>query len=107
MTQSASSRGFGQSNRRWLGYADGTPVQPRELRYGSRELRAASELARRLPYSPPIWPVLGSAARDPALIRALLAVWRLPLVDLHVRSAHAHASTSVGPPRPILPRPPF
>jgi len=102
MTQSASSRGFGQSNRRWLGYADGTPVHPRELRYGSWELRAASELARRLPYSPPIWPVLGSVARDPALIGALLAVWRLPVVHLQVRPADADAWTSVGPVGRIL-----
>lgn len=97
--QQASSRASGQTDRRWLGHAGGTPVQPREFRYGSWEFQAASDLAGRLPYSPPIWAVLGSVARNPALIRALLAVWRLPVVDLQVRSADADAwlTTCVGP----------
>jgi hypothetical protein len=95
--QPALSRESGQTDRRWLDRADRTSVQPRELRYGSREFQAASDLARRLPSSPPIRAVLGNVARDPALIRALLAVWRLPVVDLQVRSADADAwLTSVG-----------
>jgi len=34
---------------------------------------------------------MGSVVRDPALIRALVAVWRLPVVDLRVRRADADA----------------
>jgi hypothetical protein len=102
--QPASSREAGQTNRRRLGYVNGAPVHTREFRYGSWEFRAASDLTRRLPYSPPVWAVLGSVARDPALIRALLAVWRLPVVDLKVRSADADAwlTTCAGPVGRIL-----
>jgi hypothetical protein len=35
-------------------------------------------------------------ARDPALIRALLAIWRLPVVDLRVRLADADAWLTTG-----------
>jgi hypothetical protein len=34
---------------------------------------------------------MGSVVRDPALIRVLVAVWRLPVVDLRVRPADADA----------------
>ena len=64
-----------------------TPVQRRELHYGSREFTAASDLARSLPYSPGFSALIGSVARDPALIRAVVAVWRLPVIDLRVRRA--------------------
>jgi hypothetical protein len=66
-------------------------VQRRELRYGSREFLAASDLARRLPYSPPVSALVGSLVRDPALIRVLVAVWRLPVVELRVRQADSDA----------------
>ena len=69
------------------GFAGQAAVQRRELRYGTWEFRAASDLARRLPYSRPIAALMGSVVRDPALIRALVAVWRLPVVDLRVRQA--------------------
>jgi hypothetical protein len=67
------------------------PVQRRELRYGSWEFLAASDLARRLPYSPRIPALIGSVLRDPALIRVFVAVWRLPVVELRVRRADADA----------------
>jgi hypothetical protein len=69
------------------GFAGQAAVQRRELRYGTREFLAASDLARRLPYSRPTAALMGSVVRDPALIRALVAVWRLPVVDLRVRQA--------------------
>jgi hypothetical protein len=67
------------------------PVQRRELRYGSWEFLAASDLARRLPYSPRIPALIGSVLRDPALIRVFVAIWRLPVVELRVRRADADA----------------
>jgi hypothetical protein len=76
----------------WVyGSAGRAQVQRRELRYGSWEFVAASDLARRLPYSPPVSALIGSVVRDPALIRVLVAVWRLPVVDLRVRRADADA----------------
>ena len=63
----------------------------RELRYGSREFLAGSDLARRLPYSPRVSDLVGSVVRDPALIRVLVAVWRLPVLDLRVQRADADA----------------
>jgi hypothetical protein len=83
------------------GFAVLAPVQRRELRYGSREFRAASDLARRSPQSPRIAAVMGSVVRDPALIRALVAVWRLPVVDLRVRRADfdAWSGAHFGPAR--------
>ena len=102
--QPASSREFGRADPAWRGHgcADHTPVQQREFRHGSwvqqRELRhgsweflAASDLARRLPYSPRVSALIGSVVRDPALIRVLVAVWRLPVVDLRVRRADVDA----------------
>lgn len=67
------------------------PVPRRELRYGSREFLAGSDLARRLPYSPRVSDLVGSVVRDPALIRVLVAVWRLPVLDLRVQRADADA----------------
>ena len=67
------------------------PVQRRELRFDSQEFRAASDLARRLPYPPRASALIGSVVRDPALIRVLVAVWRLPVVSLQVRRADAEA----------------
>lgn len=69
------------------GFAGQAPVLRHELRYGSREFHAASDLARRFPHSPRIPALMGSAVRDPALIRAFVAIWRLPNVDLRVRRA--------------------
>jgi len=43
----------------------------------------------RLSGSPPVSALIGSVVRDPALIRVLVAVWRLPVVDLQVRRADA------------------
>ena len=98
-SQPASRRELGRTYGGWLGYADRTPVQPRELRYGSREFRAASDLARRLPYSPRVTTLLGNVLRDPALIRIVVDIWRLPVVDLRVRLADVDAwfGAFVGP----------
>ena len=73
------------------GCIDQTPVRRRELRYGSREFLAASDLARRLPYPLRIPALIGSVVRDPALIRLLVAIRRLPVVDLRVRQADVDA----------------
>ena len=65
--------------------------QRRELRYGSREFLAASDWARSLPryHRAPV--MLGSMVRHPAVLRALPAVWRLPVTDLRVRQTDADA----------------
>ena len=91
--QPASSRELGRADPGWwvYGRADHAPVQRRELRYGSWEFIAASDLARRLPDSPRVSSVIGSVVRDPALIRVLVAVWRLPVVDLRVQHTDADA----------------
>jgi hypothetical protein len=91
--QSAASRDYGRADPEWLGYdcANQPLVQRRELRYGSWEFRAASDLARRLDYSHRVSALIGSVVRDPALIRVLIAVWRLPVVDLRVRRDDADA----------------
>jgi hypothetical protein len=89
--QPASSRKPGPTGpgRRGYGCAIGVPVQRRELRYGSWEFRAASDLARCLPSSSPASALIGSVARHPPMLRVLAAVWRLPLIDLRVRQAEA------------------
>jgi len=91
--QPAASREYGRADPEWLGYgcADQPPVQRRELGYGSREFRAASDLARRLPHSPRVSALIGNVVRHPPLIRVLIAVWQLPLVDLRVRREDADA----------------
>jgi hypothetical protein len=73
------------------GFADRAFVHRRELRYGSREFLAASDLARRLPYSPRISAFIGSLVREPALLRVVVAVRRLPVIDLRVRRADVDA----------------
>ena len=52
--QEAPSREYGRADPGgWAhGCADQAPAARRELRYGSREFLAASDLARRLPHSP-------------------------------------------------------
>jgi hypothetical protein len=92
-SQPASSRKPGRTGPGWRGYgrANGAPIQRRELRYGSWEFRAASDLARRLPNSSPAPALIGSVARQPAMLRVLAAVWRLPVTDLRVRQAEADA----------------
>src|SRR5262245_16791625 len=97
----ASMGGLGSADGRWRGNgradgrrqsngrADQAPVRGRELRYDSWEFRAASDLSMRLSGSPPVSALIGSVVRDPALIRVLVAVWRLPVVDLQVRRADA------------------
>ena len=99
VSQPASHRELGRARRGWSGGAGRAPVQRRELRYGSPEFRAASDLARRLPYSPRVATLAGSMLRDPALIRVVAAVWRLPVVDLRVRQADLDAwlGAFVGP----------
>ena len=62
-----------------------------ELRYGSREFVAASDMARSMPYSPPLSAVAGRVLHDPALLRAFVAIWRLPMIDLRVRRADVDA----------------
>ena len=99
----ASSQELGSADGRWRGngYADQASVRGRELRYDSWEFRAASDLAMRLSGSSPVSALIGNVVRDPALIRVLVAVWRLPVVDLRVRRADADAwlGTSFGPAR--------
>jgi hypothetical protein len=73
------------------GSATGALVPRRELRYGSQEFLAASELARRLPHSGPAPALIGSLALRPALLRGVAAVMRLPVTDLQVRKADADA----------------
>jgi hypothetical protein len=91
--QPTASRDHGRADPERLGYgcADQPPVRRRELRYGSWEFRAASDLARRLDYSHRVSGLIESVARDPALIRALVAVWRLPVVNLRVPRDDADA----------------
>jgi hypothetical protein len=64
-------------------------LQRQELVYGSREFAAASDWARSLPLSS--LAILGSVARHPAALRALVHIWRLPVTDLRVRQADADA----------------
>ena len=80
---------------------DLAPVQRREFPYGSREFLAASDLARRLPPSPVAraLALARSVVRNPALIRVLVAIWRLPVVDLRVRRADIDAWSGAGPVR--------
>jgi len=87
----ARSRGNGHPAR--------IPVGRRELRYGSWEFLAASDLAQRLSHAPGASALVRSVARDPALIRVLLTVWRLPIVGLRVPRADADAwfGASFGP----------
>jgi hypothetical protein len=91
--QATSSRKPRQTGpgRQGYGNANRTPVQRREFRYGSWKFRAASDLARRLPNSSPASALIGSVARQPAMLPVLAAVWRLPVTDLRVRQADADA----------------
>ena len=91
--QPTSSRKPGRTDggRRGYGYLNGRPVQRREFRYGSWEFHAASDIARRLPDSPQTPALIRSVARHPAMLRALAAVWRLPVTDVRVRQADAEA----------------
>src|SRR5262245_52990810 len=65
------------------GYNMTANFRQRELHYGSQEFLTASGWARQLP-NPRVSTLLRKVARDPALIRVLVAVWRLPVVDLRV-----------------------
>ena len=65
--------------------------QRRELYYGTREFLAASNWARGLPPSHRVLAVLGSVARQPAMLRVLVDIWRLPVTDIRVRQADADA----------------
>ena len=91
--QSASIPRLGRTGPEWRGYgcANGTPIQRREFRYGSWEFRAASDAVRRLPESSPASALIGSVARQPAMLRVLAAVWRLPVTELRVCQADADA----------------
>jgi hypothetical protein len=76
----------------WVdGRADRAQIRRRELRYGSWEFRAASDLARGLPNSSRASALVGRVARQPAMLWVLTAVWRLPVTDLQVRQADADA----------------
>src|SRR5262249_8144098 len=70
-------------------HGNGAPVRRRELRYGSWEFRAASDLARHLPNSSPTAALIGSVARHPPMLRTLASIWRLPVTNLWVRQADA------------------
>jgi hypothetical protein len=48
-------------------------------------------LAQRLPDSSRLPALAGIVVRDPALIRVIFAVWRLPVIDLRVRRTDADA----------------
>ena len=87
------SRKLRQTGLRWRGYggATGALIHRRELRYGSPEFLAASDLARRLPHSAPAPALIGNLARHPALLRGVAGVWRLPVTDLQIRQADADA----------------
>lgn len=91
--QSASSWKARRTDLGWRGYgsANRTLVRRRDFGYGTREFRGACDLAQRMPYSPRVSALIRSVARDPALIRVLVAIWRLPVVDLRVRRADADA----------------
>jgi hypothetical protein len=97
--QSALSRGLRRSDlgRRGHVRAARLPAQRREFCYGSPEFRVASDFARRLPYSPSVSTLIGSLLRDPALIRALIAVWQLPVVDLRLSRADANVWSEATP----------
>jgi hypothetical protein len=88
--QAASGLEIGRALPRRRGYGHNrTRVQRRELRYDSLEFRAASDFVRRLPDSPPVSALVGNVIRDPALIRAIVAIWRLPVVDVRVQQDEA------------------
>jgi hypothetical protein len=63
----------------------------RELRYGSQEFLAASDWARGLPLHPRAPAIVRSVVRNPAILRLLATVWRLPVTDIRVRRADADA----------------
>ena len=67
------------------------PVQRRDLCYGSSQFLAATDLAHRWPRHRGVSGLMGNLVRDPALIRGLAAIWRLPVIDLRVRRADADA----------------
>ena len=73
------------------GFADQAFVHRRELRYGSREFLAASDLARRLPYSPRISALIGSWCVIRRCFGSSSQSWRLPVIDLRVRRADVDA----------------
>jgi len=73
------------------GRADQASGLRRELRYGSWEFLAASNWARQSPSPLRVPTLIRNVVRDPALIRVLIALWRLPVVNLQVRQADADA----------------
>lgn len=77
----------------WLvhSFAARAPVQRRDLCYGSGEFVAATDLAHRWPRHRGVTGLVGNLLRDPALIRGLAALWRLPVIDLQVQRADADA----------------
>ena len=91
--QPAWTRKLRRTGLRLRGYGGITAalVQRRELRYGSREFLAASDLARRLPHSAPAPALIRNLARRPGLLKGLAAVARLPVTDVQVRKADADA----------------
>jgi hypothetical protein len=95
----ASGRKDGRADLKRRGYASGDKraVQRRELRYGSWEFHAASDLARCLPYSPSVWALTRSVLLDPALIRVFVAIWRLPVARLRVQRPDADAWSEASP----------
>ena len=66
----------------------------REMRYGSQQFLAASDWARSLTRPFRASALARSVLSDPALIRVLIAIWRLPVIDIQVR--RADLSTSAG-----------
>jgi hypothetical protein len=64
------------------------------MRYGSQQFLAASNWARSLPRPFRVSALASSVLSDPALIRVLAAIWRLPVIDIQVRRADLCASAA-------------
>jgi hypothetical protein len=74
------------SSRAWR-----VPFQRQELSYNSPSFRAASELAKHLSNPPQVSALIGRVVRDRTLIPVLMAIYRLPVVDLQARRADVDA----------------
>lgn len=68
------------NGRAWL-----ASFKRQDLSYNSPNFRAASELARHLSNPPQVSELIGRIVRDPALIPVLMAILRLPVVNLQAR----------------------
>ena len=101
--QPAWTRKLRRTGLRLRGYGGITAalVQRRELRYGSREFLAASDLARRLPHSAPAPALIRNLARRPGLLHRLgkvveIAEWALLIGSLSALEANGPAPLLFG-----------